>query len=191
MVQNVKSWHLKVLKTQPSVPLFCVWHFVYIMSSTKLACMTEVYPLSWAPRFLLFTGKQQTNMAVLIGAQLERKKKIAAWILTEPPYEACQWKYWPIFYVIGLTCVFAWSPLRIVQRNPWAERPPGQDRGLWLATSLGWNLAGNECSNALSMLELLTVKTAISATLVSLRTKQVAGVGGLTCLMVSILWKNF
>ena len=75
MVQNVKSWHLKVLKTQPSVPLFCVWHFVYIMSSTKLACMTEVYPLSWAPRFLLFTGKQQTNMAVLIGAQLERKKK--------------------------------------------------------------------------------------------------------------------
>ena len=40
----------------------------------KLACVAQVYVMSWAFFFLLFSGEEQTNMATPWGFKIEREK---------------------------------------------------------------------------------------------------------------------
>ena len=54
---------------------FHVWHSVHVTSQSRLACMPDKIFYLMSQLFLLFIGKEQTNMAALRGTQIWRKQK--------------------------------------------------------------------------------------------------------------------
>ena len=98
----------KLSKQSVSTAILCLVVCLWCHTNKAGMCGRSVHNASWANRFLLFIGKEWTNMATPGEARIQNRRILSfASALKEQPYETCIGKYGNIFCVFKLAFNFA------------------------------------------------------------------------------------